>query len=92
MKKMFEKVSPEFLGIRSEGILAFIDRMRQESIELHTLSVVRHGKQCFECYWAPYNAQTPHIMYSFSKSLTATAIGFAEQEGILSLDLHSRCA
>ena len=86
MKKMFEKVSPESLGIRSEGILAFIDRMSQESIELHTLSVVRHGKQCFECYWAPYNAQTPHIMYSFSKSLTATAIGFAEQEGILSLD------
>ena len=27
-----------------------------------------------------------HPLYSFSKSLTATAIGFAEQEGILSLD------
>ena len=86
MKKEFEKVTPEALGIRSQGILEFVERMKKESIELHTLSVMRHGKQCYECYWAPYNAETPHIMYSFSKSLTATAIGFAEQEGILSLD------
>ncbi len=29
---------------------------------------------------------SPHIMFSFSKSLASTAIGFAEQEGLLSLD------
>ena len=86
MKKAFEKSVPESQGIRSEGIMEFIHCMKQKSIELHTLSIMRHGKQVFECYWKPYNAETPHIMYSFSKSLTATAIGFAEQEGLLSLD------
>ena len=86
MKKEFEKVSPESQGLRSEGILEFIGRMKQESIELHRMSVLRHGKLCFECCWAPYDRETPHIMYSFSKSLTAAAIGFAEQEGVLSLD------
>ena len=85
MKKPFETAVPETQGIRSAGILEFIKSMQQRSIELHTLSVMRHGRQVFECYWKPYRADVPHIMYSFSKSLTATAIGFAEQEGILSL-------
>ena len=53
---------------------------------MHGLMVLRHGKVCAEGWWAPYGPQYKHSMFSFSKTLTATAIGFAEQEGLLSLE------
>ena len=82
----FAYVSPESLGISSAAIAEFIDRARLRSNELHSLQVLRHGKRCFFGCWAPYRKDTAHIMFSFSKSLTSSAIGFAEQEGLLSLD------
>ena len=48
--------------------------------------VIRHGQCAAKGWWKPYDEKFRHPLYSFSKSLTATAIGFAEQEGILSLD------
>ena len=82
----FEFVSPESLGIPSESIAAFIERQKLHSNELHSLQVLRHGKRCFFGCFAPYSRTAEHIMFSFSKSLTSTAIGFAEQEGLLTLD------
>ena len=37
-------------------------------------------------WWAPYDAQSPHSLYSLSKSFTSTAVGLAIAEGKLSLD------
>lgn len=54
--------------------------------ELHSLMVVRNGKVVYE-RWA--NGHTPnelHILWSASKTFTATAVGFAVQDGLLSLD------
>lgn len=82
----FETVSPESLGIDSNSILDFIDRMEKAAIELHSISVLRHGTLCAIGAVKPYSLSIPHIMFSFSKTLTATGIGFAEQEGLLSLD------
>lgn len=82
----FERVTPEQVGISSKGILAFIEETQRRSIEMHSLMVLRHGKICAEGWWAPYAPDIKHAMFSFSKSLTSTAIGFAEQEGLLTLD------
>ena len=82
----FEYVSPESLGIPSESILAFIEKAKDHSNELHSLQVLRHRKRCFFGSFAPYSRESDQIMFSFSKSLTSIAIGFAEQEGLLSLD------
>lgn len=82
----FERVSPESLGIRSQGILDMLDELYREGIEMHSFALLRHGKLAAEGYWKPYAPGVQHIMFSFSKSLTSTAIGFAEQEGVLSLD------
>lgn len=81
----FDDVSPESLGISSQSILDFIRREKEHSNELHSLQVIRHGKRCFFGCFAPYNKEAEHILFSFSKSLTSTAIGFAEQEGLLNL-------
>ena len=81
----FKDVTPESVGIESKGILDFIHDVKKHGIEQHSLMVIRHGKCCAKGWWKPYGPQYLHPVYSFSKSLTATAIGFAEQEGILSL-------
>lgn len=86
MSFSFEKTSPESVGIPTQSILSFLDASRNSGIELHSLMVLRYGKVCFEAYWEPYNKSTVHPLFSFSKTLTSTAIGFAVQEGLLSLD------
>jgi len=82
----FKEVTPEAVGIESRGILDFIHDVKKMGIEQHSLMVIRHGKCCAKGWWKPYGPQYLHPVYSFSKSLTATAIGFAEQEGLLSMD------
>ena len=44
------------------------------------MMLLRHGKVCAEGWWKPYNPASPHMMFSFTKALTSTAIGFACQE------------
>lgn len=82
----FENVLPESVGIRSEGILSFLDAVRQNGLELHSFMLIRHGKCAASTWFYPYGPEKLHPIYSFSKSFTAAAIGFAWQEGILSLD------
>ena len=77
---------PEQVGISSKEIAAFINDVETSGIEVHSIKVIRYGKSAFECYRHPYNSETPHIMYSVSKSFTSVAIGFAIDEGLLTLD------
>ena len=76
----FKDVTPESVGISSKGIMKFLDRMEQNQIELHSFMVIRHGQCAAKGWWKPYDEKFRHPLYSFSKSLTATAIGFAQQE------------
>lgn len=48
--------------------------------------LVRHGVVVAEGWWHPYRADTLHLLYSLSKSFTATAVGLAVAEGRLSVD------
>lgn len=82
----FARVTPESVGIHSKGIIDFIESAASKGIEQHSLIIIRHGKCAAAGWWKPYGPEYLHPLYSFSKTLTATAIGFAEQEGILSLD------
>lgn len=82
----FQRVTPESVGVPSQSILDMLDQLYREGVEMHSFKLLRHGKVCAEGSWAPYSPQTRHILFSFSKSFTSTAIGFAVQEGLLSLD------
>jgi CubicO group peptidase (beta-lactamase class C family) len=53
---------------------------------MNSFMLVRHGHVVAEGWWAPYDAKTPHMFYSLSKSFTSTAVGLAIAEGKLSLD------
>ena len=78
--------TPEAVGVSSREVQAFIDHCMTLGKELHDIIVVRHGKVAVEAYREPFAPQYRHAMYSVSKSITATAIGFAVGEGVIALD------
>lgn len=78
--------TPEEQGVSSKAVLAFLDAIRENDWEVHGFMLLRHGHVVAEGWWAPYRADIPHALYSLSKSIVATAIGFAAEEGLLSLD------
>jgi CubicO group peptidase (beta-lactamase class C family) len=78
--------SPERQGISSAAVLAFVEAADLEVDQMHSFMLVRHGHVVAEGWWGPYDARTPHVLYSLSKSFTSTAVGLAVAEGKLSLD------
>ena len=78
--------SPEQQGIASADLLAFVEAADKEIDTMNSFMLVRHGQVVAEGWWAPYDRDTPHVLYSLSKSFTSTAVGFALAEGKLNLD------
>lgn len=79
------------LNLKDSGISAgtlnrLLDQIGEQRIGLHSLVVRRHGQTVARMSWAPYQPDEPHMLFSLSKSFASTAIGFAVQEGLLSLE------
>lgn len=85
----FQRSTPEAEGISSGAVLDFVHALEQHTHPLdavHSFMLLRHGRVAAEGWWAPYGPDLPHILYSLSKSFTATAIGLAVAEGRLAVD------
>jgi CubicO group peptidase (beta-lactamase class C family) len=81
--------TPEAQGISSAAILAFVEAADQQSVTTNAIQsfmLVRYGHVVAEGWWLPYGPDTPHKMFSLSKSFTSTAVGLAIAEGKLRLD------
>ena len=78
--------TPEQQGVASAEVLAFVDAADKNIDTMNSFMLVRHGHVVAEGWWSPYDRDTPHTLYSLSKSFTSTAIGLAISEGKLSLD------
>lgn len=78
--------SPESQGVDSAALLAFVEAADKNIDSLHGFMLLRHGRVVAEGWWTPYDAQSPHSLFSLSKSFTSTAVGLAIAEGKLSLD------
>ena len=78
--------SPESLGIPSNAILSFLERIDGERICMHGFLLVRHNRIATEGYWSPWTADRKHRMYSVSKSFVSLAVGMMIEEGKLGLD------
>lgn len=61
----------------------YLQAVADSAVEMHSVMVLQHGEVLCEHFFAP---DTAHIMNSVSKTFTATAVGFAISEGLLSLD------
>ncbi len=78
--------TPEREGIPSTAILAFVKAADSAIDAMNSVMIVRHGHVVAEGWWSPYDAKTPHVLYSLSKSFTSTAVGLAVAEGKFSVD------
>ncbi|MFT4550246.1 MAG: CubicO group peptidase (beta-lactamase class C family) [Verrucomicrobiales bacterium] len=76
---------PEDQGLSSSQLLEFVDALDSKIDGIHSVMVLRHGKVVAEGWWAPYSAESNHVLYSLSKSFTSTAVGFAVAEGKVDL-------
>ena len=85
-QKSLPRSSPEQQGIASADLLAFVEAADKDIDTMNSFMLVRHGHVVAEGWWAPYERDTPHMLYSLSKSFTSTAVGFAIAEGKLNLD------
>ncbi len=78
--------TPESQGIQSEAIRDFVLAADQAIQSMHSFMLLRHGVVVAEGWWHPYRPESPHMLFSLSKSFTSTAIGLAVNEGLLTLD------
>jgi CubicO group peptidase (beta-lactamase class C family) len=78
--------TPEAQGVATEGIVRFLEAIEDSQLEVHSFMMLRYGKVISEAWWYPYKRDVTHIMHSMSKTATSTAIGFAVQENLLSVD------
>lgn len=78
------------LQLSAEDIAAFdsvfLDINGISTNELHSLLVLRDGQLVYERYGNGHNADELHAMWSATKTFTALAVGFVQQDGLLSVD------
>jgi CubicO group peptidase (beta-lactamase class C family) len=58
---------------------------RHPELEFHSITVLRGGRTVLERTWQPYRRDDSGLVYSVSKTFTATAVGFAIAEGRFAL-------
>lgn len=72
--------------LSSEWIYKFYKELEKYDIENHGLLIMKGDSVVFEEYAYPYSRELPHTLFSVTKSLVSTAVGFAIEEGLFSLD------
>src|SRR3954470_18908699 len=85
-RTLLPRSTPAAAGVSSRAIAALLDRLQAQSVECHSIMVVRRGRVVAEGWWAPYTAERPHLLYSLTKSFTSIAVGLAIADGLLALD------
>jgi len=78
--------TPEKKGISTDSIKRYLKLLEKNGLSTHSVIIARADDIVFEKYWAPFNKDKLHRLYSVTKSFVSIAIGFLEQEGVISLD------
>ncbi|MGN0533790.1 MAG: serine hydrolase domain-containing protein [Eubacterium sp.] len=73
-------------GINPKAVCDFLDRCDKEELGVNSFMLIKGETVVAQGCRPPYKQDTKHIMYSMSKSITATALGYAVDEGKISLD------
>ncbi|WP_051274793.1 serine hydrolase [Cellulomonas sp. URHD0024] len=84
-RRRLPRSSPQQQGVDAAA-LADVVRALTALPELHSIMVLRHGHVVAEGWASPYAADRLHEVYSLSKSVTSTAVGFAVDEGLFGVD------
>ncbi len=89
IRQPFPVASPESCGIPSSHIENFLhDLDADRTLDMHGVSIYRHGRRLVDAAFGAYDRGVWHITYSECKSITALAIGMLVDEG--KLDIKER--
>jgi len=77
---------PENQGFDSAKIAEALQTIRNNGINIHSLTVIRNNEMILDAYLYPYDGQTYHEIASVTKSIMTTLIGIAADQGFLDLD------
>ena len=78
--------TPESRGISTDAIKKYVDHLNRSGLSTHDVIIARGDDIVFEKYWAPFERDFLHRMYSVTKSFVAIALGFLSEEGRVNLD------
>ena len=78
-----QRSTPEAQGVSSQAIADFFRALDEGGYQVHGMMILRHDKVIAEHWWYPYAPEYKHASYSNTKTWTATAMGFAVQEGLV---------
>lgn len=81
-----KRATPESRGVSSADIQHYLEILEANHLPLHNLLIARGDAILFEKYYPPFTPDMTHREYSQTKSLVAIAVGFALQDGLLTLD------
>lgn len=84
--KIMNKITPERAGIKSEYVTKYINTLLKRELHMHSVLMMRGNDIFCEGYFAPFNADMPHRMYSVTKSFVSVAIGLCAEDGLIALD------
>ena len=73
-------------GINPKAVYDFIERAERENLGINSFMLIKNQCVVAEGCHPPYDNDTTHVLYSVSKSITATALGFAMEEGKIRLE------
>jgi CubicO group peptidase (beta-lactamase class C family) len=75
--------TPEEQGMDSTKLAALLEALQKDERNIHSVLVARHGVMVLEAYFPPFDRETPHNIYSCTKSVTSAAVGLAVRDGLL---------
>ncbi len=86
MKKTLKRVTPESKGISSTRTEKLLRELNTLGNEVHGFMISVDGDVICESFAEPYSPVIPHSCHSLGKSYTATAVGLAVTQGLVSVE------
>lgn len=86
MESLLPRKAPSDVGVDAGCIIRFLKEIQEKKLELHSLMIVKDGAVIAQGWWYPYTSERYHGCYSVTKAFVSTAVGLAEEEGLLALD------
>jgi len=75
--------NPEQQGMDSSLLAQAVEKVKQDSISLYSLLVIRNGYIVSEAYFQGAKADERREIYSVTKSFTSTLVGIASDQGLI---------
>lgn len=72
---------PQTQGLDPEKLQQMFEAIEDQDLALHSVLIVRNGYIVAEMYYAPYEQDTRHELYSCTKSFISALVGIAIEEG-----------